>query len=104
MAVGELREQVRCMRMLRGDQSIVPVVELSGAPMKTRFGGKIRPAFNVVAWRGFGGGGEPTQIEPPKPGTPGKVADTSTNKKTGGVHPVSAPTLKEEMGGDEVPW
>jgi hypothetical protein len=38
------------MRKLRGEH-VVPVVELSAKPMKTQFGTKQRPHFNITDWR-----------------------------------------------------
>lgn len=53
IAVDNLRESVAGMRMLRGD-NVLPVVTLTERPMKTRFGTKSRPAFDIVDWREAG--------------------------------------------------
>jgi hypothetical protein len=72
IAVERLSEQTRMMRTLRG-ASVVPLVKLDSAPMKTRFtANKQRPAFTVVEWRYLGGGNggapaiehKPTPVEP----------------------------------------
>jgi hypothetical protein len=49
-AVDALRKAVRWQRGLRGDH-VVPLVELSNQPMKTKFGQKLRPHFKVIEWR-----------------------------------------------------
>jgi hypothetical protein len=49
MAVENLRDKVKWMRALRGER-VVPIVELSNAPMKTKFGQKLRPEFKVASW------------------------------------------------------
>jgi hypothetical protein len=38
---------------MRGD-NVVPLVELSAKPMKTKFGQKLRPEFKIVGWRNLG--------------------------------------------------
>ena len=89
IAVRELRDKVSMMRKLRG-ANVVPVVELSAKPMKTKFGMKQRPHFKIIDWRDLSG--EPqAAITPPTP--PMREVGAS-------VKPVS---LKEEMA-DEIPW
>jgi hypothetical protein len=96
IAVQRLASQVSNMRVLRG-AGLVPIIKLSSKPMKTQFGEKRRPDFEVVAWRQIGGGeidggGDPTpHIEPPKKGGSAEQIGRS-------VEPV---TLKEEMN-DEI--
>jgi hypothetical protein len=83
-----LTDRVAWMRKLRG-ANVLPVVALSTAPMKTRYGTQPRPNFRIIAWKQLGGGGN---VEPiaalPAPG----------------IKEVPEPTLSEHMGGDEVPW
>jgi hypothetical protein len=71
IAVERLQECVRRMRLLRGTD-VVPIVELSSAPMRTRnFGIKQRPDFKIVDWRNFGSGNATPQIGGPVgPATP----------------------------------
>jgi hypothetical protein len=96
IAVQRLAGQVNNMRVLRG-ANVVPIVKLSSKPMKTKFGEKMRPDFEVAAWREIGGGemdggGDPApQIEPPKNG--------GSSEQIG--RPVEQVTLKEEMN-DEI--
>ena len=47
IAVDHLREKVITMRALRGAR-VVPVVKLSQRPMKTSFGMKSRPEFEII--------------------------------------------------------
>jgi hypothetical protein len=60
IAVTNLKDQVKWMRAMRGDH-VVPLVELTNKPMKTKHGQKLRPDFKVIEWRDLGG----TQIAPP---------------------------------------
>ena len=53
IAVDHLKESVTGMRMLRGGR-VLPVVTLGERPMKTRFGAKTRPHFDVVDWKEAG--------------------------------------------------
>ena len=53
IAVDHLKELVAGMRMLRGDR-VQPVVTLGERPMKTKFGVKSRPHFEIVDWREAG--------------------------------------------------
>jgi hypothetical protein len=94
IAYETLVSKVSGMRAMRGAH-VVPVVELSSKPMKTRFGTKMRPDFKIIEWRDLSGGrigsggGSPSSL--PKP-------DASAIGK-----PVSMPTLTEEMS-DEIPF
>jgi hypothetical protein len=95
IAVGNLREQIKVMRSLRG-VDVVPIVRLDKAPFKTRFGMKIRPDFVPVVWREIGGGPKPVQIEPPK-GPPSEPVVEQIGK------PVEPVTTKELLN-DEIPF
>jgi hypothetical protein len=80
IAVADLKDKVAWMRAIRGDQ-VVAEVELASKPMKTKFGQKIRPHFNVTGWKTFNTAHKPAQqLEPPR-----------------GVKSVEPPTLGEEM-------
>ncbi|HZZ21489.1 MAG TPA: hypothetical protein VFE60_02440 [Roseiarcus sp.] len=50
IAFDRLMDAVQGMRMLRGD-NVLPVVELGERPMKTKFGDKSRPSFNIISWK-----------------------------------------------------
>ena len=53
IAFEALREAVATMRMLRGDK-VVPLVTLAERPMKTKFGIKVRPHFEIAGWKTSG--------------------------------------------------
>ena len=61
------------MRVLRG-ANVAPILTLSSKPMKTKFGTKMRPDFEIVEFREIGGGGGQSvpQIESPKSGSGGE--------------------------------
>jgi hypothetical protein len=98
IAVRRLSDQVQAMQHLRG-ANVAPIVTLGSKQMKTKYGDRLRPHFEIVEWRELNGGGSqsaPPQIEPPKASGP----------KTGGWaeqigKPVKPVTLKEEMN-DEI--
>jgi hypothetical protein len=54
IAIERLNEKVSRMRMLRGS-AVLPRIRLSSKSMKTKFGVKLRPEFEIVGWRDFGG-------------------------------------------------
>lgn len=63
-AYADLKDRVSFMRKYRG-APLVPVVELSSKPMKTRFGTRSRPDYKIIDWRDFGGGGDAPAIAAP---------------------------------------
>src|SRR5262249_4126696 len=68
IAFNKLANQVYNMRVLRG-ANVAPILKLSAKPMKTKFGVKMRPDFEIVEFREIGGGGQSVpQIESPKSG------------------------------------
>jgi hypothetical protein len=82
IAVDNLRDQVSTMRMLKGH--VTPIVALGDAPMSTKFGMKVRPAFDVVGWTQLADMVAPARLEHVK-----------------GVTPVDPPTISEELN-DEI--
>jgi hypothetical protein len=78
IAVEKLKDKVKWMRALRGS-NVCPIVELAARAMKTKFGVKRRPEFQVVEWRDFGG--------------PAAIAVSSSTPQIG--KPVAEPTSKE---------
>jgi hypothetical protein len=54
VAYNNLIDQVLTMRTLRGED-VVPIVKLVTKPMKTEFGVRPRPEFEVVEFRSMGG-------------------------------------------------
>ena len=85
-AVRELKDEVRRIRMLEGDNRY-PVVTLTDTFMKTGYGGRQRPEFNIVRYTPIGGH---SQAEP-LPGEP----------KTGGGQ--AMPLLEEPEPKPEEP-
>jgi cell division septation protein DedD len=53
IAYDQLREAVITMRALRGAR-VMPLVLLGDRPMKTKFGMKLRPNFEIIGWRAPG--------------------------------------------------
>ena len=82
IGVGNLTDQVDFMRKHRPDA--IPVIGLQSADMPTQYGGtKPRPHFQILGWKSAG---------------PQLITDESSK-----LVDVEKPSLKEEMGGDEVP-
>jgi hypothetical protein len=79
IAVADLKDKVASMRAIKGEH-VIAEVELASKPMKTKFGQKIRPHFDVVGWKTFDTGHKPAQLESPR-----------------GIQPVEPPTLGEEI-------
>jgi hypothetical protein len=52
-AITDLVDQINWMRRYRG-QHVYPIVTLADVHMKTRFGGRQRPAFTIKAWTALG--------------------------------------------------
>jgi hypothetical protein len=88
IAVEKLRDQVKWMRQLRG-ACVMPIVELGSASMKTKFGSKIRPAFNVKSWAELGG--------------QSGVAMIDDKSVPAGVQPIDPPSTAEYID-DDLPW
>jgi hypothetical protein len=81
IAVEELRDRVKWMRVLRGTR-VIPIVELANKPMKTRHGvSKLRPHFKIAGWRGI----------------------SLTSEATPLIEHVKPPTTAEELD-DEIPF
>jgi hypothetical protein len=85
VAIGELSDQVSLMRNVR--PGAIPVVALRSKMMPTQFGGdKPRPHFKILGWKAHGS--DQTLLAAPEQ----NLID------------VEKPSLKEQMGGDEVPF
>jgi hypothetical protein len=69
IAVQTLQDRVASMRIMR-DANVIAVVELASRPMKTKFGLKQRPHFEIVDWCQAGGPETPklTKVSGPTPG------------------------------------
>jgi hypothetical protein len=111
MAVDQLREKVITMRALRGVR-VMPVVKLTHRPMKTAFGMKRRPEFEVVEWRQWGGGtisgpqtpqlAGPASESPLEPKAEPKT-ETAGNQSLASMRSVK-PVSTAEFVSDEIPW
>jgi hypothetical protein len=93
LAVQKLAGQVNNMRVFRG-ANVVPIIKLDAKQMKTNYGLKMRPSFEIVDWRELVGSGEihhhsTQQIE-------ANPAGSEVGK------PVKPVTIKEELN-DEIP-
>src|SRR5215472_2813691 len=88
IAIGDLRDKLVWMRRTQGP-NVYPVVTLSDKHMKTRFGSRPRPHFNIVKWTRLGGEGGAVEALP---------APTSAPT----LQPVQEPSLSEEFN-DSLP-
>ena len=95
IAYNALTSKVYNMKVLRGT-SVAPIVKLSSKPMRTGFGTKMRPDFEIIEFREIrGGGGSAPQIEPPKGGSGGAAEQIGK--------PVKPVTIEEELN-DSLPF
>lgn len=69
-----LRSQVKFRRQYVG-QHVAPMIRLASAPMKTKWGLKPRPAFDVVGWVNAGGATDAPAITGPTPVAPITAAE-----------------------------
>jgi hypothetical protein len=79
IAFEQLKQRIEIMRALQG-ADVMAVVQLRDAPMRTAFGDRRRPHFEVVGWRRFDSSGAL------------RIVDQSANV----LQTVSPPTLAEE--------
>jgi len=112
IAYDHLRERVITMRTLRGAR-VVPLVKLGHRPMRTAFGPKHRPSFEVIGWRTLGGDCGGAAIASPTPRLSGRaaveakpepkpVAQGEAGKTIAAMGEISVPTAAEELA-DEIP-
>ena len=85
IAIGDLRDKLVWMRRTRGP-NVYPVVLLGDKHMRTRFGGRQRPHFNIVKWTRLGGEGGDVQALTAPSSSPAPA-----------LQPVQEPSLKEEL-------
>jgi len=105
IAVEQLKDNVITMRLLRGAR-VMPLVELSSKPMKTKFKMSERPDFRIVSWHLPGGDGG-MLAAPTAPQLSGPVAaevPTATEAKADPISSGPQPkpainTTLDEMGG-----
>jgi hypothetical protein len=92
IAVCNLRDRVKMMRVLRGNR-VVAIVGLGSKPMPTKFGMKVRPEFVIHEWRNLGGGA--AQVADAGPPAPLAIEHAGA--------PVEPMKLAEELN-DQIPW
>jgi len=104
IAVGRLDSSMRWMQAMRGG-SVFPLVKLTDAPLRTRFGMKRRPHFEILEWRELGGASLKSQPAPRLThGYPdGYVGDGRVSNKLQG-NKVEEPSLAEDLGDDSIPF
>jgi hypothetical protein len=100
IAVRELADKVKWMRRFKGDK-VCAVVELSDIFMNTRFGGRQRPHLAIKRWVALGAAALPP---PAAEQTALPAAALQPKAESLPMETVAEPTLKEEMGGDEIPF
>jgi hypothetical protein len=96
-----LRESVITMRMLRGAR-VMPLVNLGERPMKTKFGMKTRPSFEIIAWKTpgdrFALPTEPPTLQLPNAAAPPPAAEpTPTPTQATSSAPQSLPPSKPQV-------
>jgi hypothetical protein len=100
VGIGALSDKTKIMRRFRGPD-VAPVISLRAVDWPVRSLGVIlkRPDFKVLRWVALGGGGLPAA-------EPVKVIEASTvpTQPLAIGTPVEEPTLREEMGGDQIPF
>ena len=123
IAVRDLVDKVKAMRRYRGPVS--PIITLGDAPMRTRFGERRRPHFNIVDWVHMDVGGESPQTALPAPlpdssatrvieaeavmepvvaaGQAAGLTKPAKRPKSNSLNRVAPLTTAEEMN-DELPW
>jgi hypothetical protein len=107
IAVGEIVEKTKTMRRFRGI-NVYPVVLLRSKSMKTKFGTRPRPHFEVQRWitlGGIGGGGQalPAPTTETGPILPASVTSQVASDAGGSGGVVEEPSLNEEMN-DDIPF
>jgi hypothetical protein len=118
IAFDALKEATVCMRALRGAR-VMPVVNLSERPMKTNFGMRRRPHFEIIGFDTPAGG---ANAVPPMPPTPQLTGPATAHTPTPATSPTPQPTQARQpkppvnlaMGDvkpvlsnefdDEIPW
>jgi hypothetical protein len=106
IAVGEIVDKTKTMRRFRG-VNVYPVVRLRSKPMKTKFGTRPRPHFEVQRWITLrGAGSEEPPLPPPSPSAPPTLPDAgarNAHASGGSGSIVEVPSLREELH-DDLPF
>jgi hypothetical protein len=77
IAYDALKEAVVTMRALRGAR-VMPIVNLSERPMKTKFGMKRRPHFEIIGWKTPGDDSKAVPVKPMPPQSGPVIAPAET--------------------------
>jgi hypothetical protein len=106
IAVSRLKDKVVWMRRMRGE-NVFAQLDLTWAPMPTRFGMRKRPEFRIIGWivLGPGGGALPPSSEQPKQLPPAAPKQDVGPRQTAPLAPkkVEEPSLAEELD-DDIPF
>jgi hypothetical protein len=106
VCIREFRESVRLMRQFRGAH-VYPIVTLTDTFMPTTWGGRQRPDLKIEDWIVLGREGPalPAPSAPPlAPAASVQVDQTKPVNSQNGMRTVEPPSLKEQMGDDEIPF
>jgi hypothetical protein len=106
IAIGEIADKVKMMRRYRG-ANVYPAVRLKSKPMKTKFGQRPRPHFELQRWITLGGDGNGPALPAPATNAAPILPDVGTRQAAsdggGSGSIVEEPTLAEEMN-DDLPF
>jgi hypothetical protein len=109
IAISEIVDKVKMMRRYRG-ANVYPAVRLKSKPMKTKFGTRPRPHFEVRRWITLGGGGSeepplptpvPSGSAPPTLPDEAGTRNAHASRGSGGI--VEEPSPHEQMN-DDIPF
>ena len=90
IAFDHLREAVTTMRLLRGTRCM-PLVNLGERPMKTSFGMRTRPHFEIVGWKTPGDDARAFPAKPSAPQLTGPAAAPAETTSAPSAPAASAP-------------
>jgi hypothetical protein len=97
IAIRELTEKTMLKRRLYGAK-VSPVVRLKNKPMKTRFGPRMRPHFEIMHWTGLGPDSKATAVSGPNtPSLPPAGAEAAI---PGGIIEQSSDNSYEDLNDD----
>jgi hypothetical protein len=91
IAYDALKEAVVVMRALRGSR-VMPIINLSERPMKTSFGMRRRPRFEIIGWKTPGDDTKVGLIKPTTPQLSGPAAAAENPPAPASAAATSAPT------------
>jgi hypothetical protein len=95
IAYDALKEAVVVMRALRGSR-VMPIVNLSERPMKTSFGMRRRPHFEIIGWKTPGDETKAALIKPTTPRLSGPATAPENPPAPASAAATPAPTLASD--------